>query len=151
MANETSFCYSYTCKNIKALSTTTKTFQQPHLQDGYQHLEESPGNRSGAFLISRNRMAVGRRQGRRWTQVGFTKSWKQEPKVDVFCIIFKANFRVPDKGLSVPLWTVSKMTVSSTFLLSQEKLCETKQIMMPLHMKKFINTVIISFCSCVPF
>jgi len=55
--------------------------------------------------------------------MGFPKSWKYEPKVDMFCIIFKANFRVQDKGLSVPLWTVSKMTVSSTFLLSQEKLC----------------------------
>jgi len=61
MVSETSFCYSYTWKNIKVPATTTKTFQQPHLQDGYQHLEESPGHSSGAFLISRNRMTVGRR------------------------------------------------------------------------------------------
>lgn len=58
---ETSFCFSYTWKNIKIPATTTKTFQQPHLQDGYQHMEENPGDNSGAFLVSRNQMAVERR------------------------------------------------------------------------------------------
>lgn len=65
MVNETSFCYSYTWKNIKVPATTMKTFQQPHFHDGYQHLEESPGDRSAAFFISRNRWlwGAGRRGG----------------------------------------------------------------------------------------
>ena len=48
--------------------------------------------------------------------------WKPEPKVDEFCIICKASFSVQDKGLLVPERTLSKITVSPTFLLSQEQL-----------------------------
>lgn len=42
--------------------------------------------------------------------------------MDEFCIICKASFSIQDKGLLVPVRTLSKMTVSPTFLLSQEKL-----------------------------
>ena len=98
MVSETSFCYSYTWKNIKVPATTPKTFQQPHLQGGYQHLEESPGDSSGGILNFQEPDGCGEEVGEEVGPHGFSKVLEVGTKSGHVLHNFQIQLQSPGQG-----------------------------------------------------